>query len=88
VYFPVSPSWADDEDWEEVQPPVIDQNEAWDKQFELVHEIRKELEGWDEAVITNGEELANKPWEHNQDLKGQDDAFMYYQFELNKLRSM
>jgi len=88
VYSPTSPAYSDQEDWKTVTPPVVERSKAWDLQFELIQEIKKDLDGWDTAVETSGDELEAKEMEHNDNLKGQHDARVIYEFEVNKLKSM
>jgi len=85
---PTSPSHSDQDGWETCTPPIIERSKAWDLQFELIQEIKKDLDVWDVAVETRGDELEAKKIDHNDNLKGQYDARVMYDLEVTKLKAM
>jgi len=79
-----SPTYSDQEDWGTFTPPVVERSKTWDLQFELIQEIKKDLDGWDTAVETSGDELEAKKWSTMTIYRGQNDARVIYEFEVNK----
>jgi len=60
----------------------------WNLQFDLIQEMKTDLDGWNLAVETSNDELEAKRVEHDDNLRGQYDAQVQYDYEVEKLKNM
>jgi len=86
--MPTSPTPSDLDGWEDFSPPIVLRSRLWDLQFELIQEIKADLDGWNVAVETSSNELEVKKVEHNDNLRGQHNAQEMYDYEVAKLKAM
>jgi len=86
--MPTSPTPSDLDGWEVFSPPIVLRSKLWDLQFELIQEIKTDLDGWTLAVETSSDELEVERVEHNDNLRGQYKAQEMYDYEVAKLKNM
>jgi len=85
---PTSPTHSDLDGWETFSPPYVSRSRLWDLQFELIKEIKADLNGWNLTVETSSDELEVKRVERDDNLRGQYNAQEMYDYEVAKLKDM